>query len=71
MGATDAGADELAAEAERLQGAESRPHRRIVVVDPDTGKRLEPEFTALGWKTEAYVFMAHRRDKARPVDTRS
>lgn len=69
VGATDAGADEIAAEAERLQGAAGRPHRRVVVLDESTGKRLEPEFTALGWKTEVYVYMAHRRENARAVDT--
>jgi GNAT superfamily N-acetyltransferase len=69
VGPTAAGADELAAEAERLQGGEGRRHRRIVVPDEDTGRRLEPEFEALGWKTEAYVFMAHRRERSRSVDT--
>jgi ribosomal protein S18 acetylase RimI-like enzyme len=67
--ATDASAEELAAEAEELLGAARRPHRRIVVLDEGAGRRLEPEFAELGWKTEAYVFMAHRRDRVQQVET--
>lgn len=49
-------AEELAAEAERIQGEAGFAHRRVVANDVG----LLPGFEALGWETNRYVFMAHR-----------
>jgi GNAT superfamily N-acetyltransferase len=62
-------AEELAAEAERLQGGARLPHRRVLLTDLGLGRRLEGPMTSLGWKTDAFVFMAYRRAPTRPVDT--
>jgi GNAT superfamily N-acetyltransferase len=64
-----ADAGELAAEAERLQGGAGLRHRRLLFTDQGLGRRLEEPFTSLGWKTDAFVFMAYRRQPARSVDT--
>ena len=49
-------ADELAAEADRLQG--DLRHRRIEVEHEEAGGRLRPGFEALGWTTSRLVWMA-------------
>lgn len=64
-----ASAEELAGEAERLQGAAGLPHRRLLVTDQEAGRRLERPLNALGWKTDVFVFMAHRRESGKAVDT--
>jgi GNAT superfamily N-acetyltransferase len=64
----DAGAEEIAAEAERLQGEAGLAHRRVLVSGQSAGRALEQGFAGLGWKTDAFLFMAHRREPARPVD---
>ena len=51
-----AGADELAAAAERFQ--EGLRHRRIEVEDEAAGARLRPAFERLGWKTSRLVWLA-------------
>jgi len=66
---TGATAEEIAAEAERLQGAAGLAHRRVLVLDEAEGRGLEEPFNALGWKTDALVFMVPRREPNRPVDT--
>jgi ribosomal protein S18 acetylase RimI-like enzyme len=63
-----ASAEEIAAEAERLQGAAGLLHRRVFVADSETGRELEDAFTALGWKTDAFVFMVPMRGPNREVD---
>jgi GNAT superfamily N-acetyltransferase len=67
--AAPAGANELSAEAEQLQGGAGLGHRRVLVTDSDAGRELEKGFQALGWKTDAFVFMANAREPNRPVDT--
>jgi GNAT superfamily N-acetyltransferase len=67
--AREADAEALVAEAERLQGGANLRHRRVLVLDEGLGSRLEEPLTALGWKADAFVFMAHRREPLRPVDT--
>ena len=57
----DATAEELAAEAERVQGASGIGHRRVNVRSEKQRERLEPGFVALGWKPERFVVMAQRR----------
>ena len=64
----DASAEEMAAEAERLQGEAGMLHRRVFVADSETGRELEESFTALGWKTDAFVFMIPARAANREVD---
>jgi ribosomal protein S18 acetylase RimI-like enzyme len=64
-------AEEIAAEAERLQGDAGLAHRRVVILDEEGGRSLEEAFNALGWKTDAYLFMVPRREPNRPVDTRA
>jgi len=56
----DATAEELAAEAERVQGAAGIGHRRINVRSDKQRERLEPGFVALGWKPERFVLMVQR-----------
>ena len=58
---------ELAAEAERAQAALG--HRLILVPDAALGERLAPAFERLGWETQRFVVMAHRRAPERAVDT--
>lgn len=64
--AEGASADELAAEAERVQGAAPGVrHRRVNVRSEEERARLEPRFAALGWQPQRFVLMAHRRDSDR------
>jgi ribosomal protein S18 acetylase RimI-like enzyme len=65
----EATADEIAAEAERLQGEAGLRHRRVVIHDEAAGRTLEGGFTALGWKPDVFLFMVPGRDPHRPVDT--
>ena len=64
-------ADQLAAEAERLQAA--LRHRKLCVDDEPLGERLAPELHAQGWNVERLVVMAHvaagrAADTARAVE---
>jgi ribosomal protein S18 acetylase RimI-like enzyme len=63
------GAAELAAEAERIQGAAGLSHRKLELRDEAAGARLEPEFRRLGWTVNRHVLMALRREPDRTVDT--
>jgi ribosomal protein S18 acetylase RimI-like enzyme len=61
------GAEELAAEAERLQGSAGLAHRKIELRDEEVGARLEPQFRALGWTVNRNLLMArHRRPDRAP-----
>jgi ribosomal protein S18 acetylase RimI-like enzyme len=61
------GAEELAAEAERLQGAAGLAHRKLELRDEEVGARLEPQFRALGWTVNRHLLMAlHRRPDRSP-----
>jgi GNAT superfamily N-acetyltransferase len=64
----DASAADLAAEADRLQGAQGLRQRCVLVPDAARGESLAPGFGALGWKAHFGVVMAHRRPPAGPVD---
>ncbi|MDQ3876093.1 MAG: GNAT family N-acetyltransferase [Actinomycetota bacterium] len=64
----EAAADELASDADRLQGGERLAHRAIVVPDDALGERLAPRFDELGWKVGRFVVMAHRREPERASD---
>jgi ribosomal protein S18 acetylase RimI-like enzyme len=62
---------ELAAEAERIQGAAGLRHRKLEVRDEVAGRRLEPEFRGLGWTVNRHVLMALHREPDRPEDATS
>lgn len=67
-------AAELAAEADRLQGAAGLRHRRISIFDDDLGEELAPAFRELGWTIEPLLVMPHawpgrERDSAAIVET--
>ena len=64
-----ASAEEIAAEADRLQGGAGLEHRRVAIQDEDAGRDLEEGFTALGWKPDVFLFMVPRREPNRSVDT--
>jgi ribosomal protein S18 acetylase RimI-like enzyme len=50
---------ELAAEAERIQGAAGVDHRRVDF--RDQAEDRAPEFLSLGWERQRFLLMAHRR----------
>ena len=64
-----AGATELDAEAERIQGAAGLSHRRVNVDDRPAAERLLAGFRALDYTPERFVIMQHRRRPDREVDT--
>ncbi len=72
-GGVGAEAGELAAAADRVQGAAGLDHRRIAIADDQLGARLAPAFRVLGWKAEALLVMPHaetgkERDPARAAE---
>jgi ribosomal protein S18 acetylase RimI-like enzyme len=62
-------AEEIAAEAERLQGGAGLEHRRVAISDESAGRALEAGFVGLGWKPDVFLFMVPRREPNRAVDT--
>jgi ribosomal protein S18 acetylase RimI-like enzyme len=64
----DASAEELAAEAERVQGAAGIGHRRVNVRDEAQQERLEPGFVRSGWEPQRFVLMVQRRGPDRPAE---
>ena len=66
---SDATAEQLAAETDRIMGGLGLAHRKVELIDAAAGDRLEPGFRELGWKPECDVIMVARRDPDRPVDT--
>ena len=64
----DATAEELAAEAERVQGAAGIGHRRVNIRSEEQRERLEPQFVRLGWEPQRFVLMVQRREPDRPAD---
>jgi ribosomal protein S18 acetylase RimI-like enzyme len=56
------GADELADEAERVQGGAGLRHRKLEVRDEALGARLEPGFRRLGWTVHRTLVMALHRE---------
>jgi len=65
----EAGASDLDAEAERIQGDAGLSHRRVNVDDPPAAERLSEAFGLLGYTPERFVIMAYRRRPDREVDT--
>src|SRR5205823_97577 len=64
----DASAEELAAEADRVQGAAGVGHRRVNIRGEEQIARLEPQFVRLGWEPQRFVFMVQWRGPDRPGD---
>jgi predicted GNAT family acetyltransferase len=62
-------AEEIAAEADRLQGGADLEHRRVSIHDEEAGRALEPGFVALGWKPDVFLFMVPGREPQRATDT--
>jgi ribosomal protein S18 acetylase RimI-like enzyme len=62
----DASAEELAAEAERVQGAVGLGHRRVNFSHIGAAEQRAAAFAALGWEPERFVLMALRRAPDRP-----
>jgi ribosomal protein S18 acetylase RimI-like enzyme len=63
----DATAEELAAEAERVQGAAGIGHRRVNIRREEQREHLEPQFVRLGWEPQRFVLMVQRRGPDRPA----
>jgi ribosomal protein S18 acetylase RimI-like enzyme len=61
----DASAGDVAGEAERVHAAAGHAHKRIVAVHEPDARRLAPGLAELGWKTDRFLFMAHRRNVQR------
>src|SRR4051794_41981957 len=64
----DATAEELAAEAERVQGAAGIGHRRVNLRDQAQRERLEPEFVRLGGEAGAFVGVVEGRGPGPPPE---
>ncbi len=64
----DATAEELAAEAERVQGAAGIGHRRVNIRGEEQRERLEPQFVRLGWEPQHFVLMVQRRGPDRTAE---
>jgi GNAT superfamily N-acetyltransferase len=58
--ARGAGAAELAAIADEIQGAAGLAHRYVLVADGAAGEAVTPGFLELGWYALPYVVMVHR-----------
>ena len=54
-----AGAEELASDADRLQGTAKLAHRRLEIDDDVLGEAAAPGFSKLGWKIERTLVMPH------------
>jgi predicted GNAT family acetyltransferase len=66
---TDASAEAVVEEAERLQSEAGLSHRRVLFTTEVAGREVEDAFAGMGWKTDAFVFMVRRKEPARAVDT--
>jgi GNAT superfamily N-acetyltransferase len=61
-------AQALSEEADDLLGAAGLRHRKIEVLDGETGRRLAPQFRRIGWHVEHDLVMPHRRRPDRDTD---
>jgi ribosomal protein S18 acetylase RimI-like enzyme len=62
------GAQELAAEADRILGGAGLAHRAVFTFDESLGTRLEPDFRDLGWNVRRHIWMAQLREPDRKAD---
>lgn len=60
-------AQDIAGEAERVQGSAGLRHRRVLL--PPDDDRLAAEFRALGWQPDHFLFMVRRRGPERLIPT--
>jgi GNAT superfamily N-acetyltransferase len=63
-----AGAHEAIGEADRILGGAGRTHRVILTFDDELGRRLVPQFEALGWLINRHLIMAQRRRPEKRAD---
>lgn len=68
--ATQLRAGEIAAEAERVQGAAALRHRRITVHNDAAGQSLAPGLRALGWDVDRLAVMVQKEPPDEPIKTR-
>lgn len=61
-------AAEAIAEADRILGGAGRDHRVILTFDEALGRRLVPEFDALGWRVQRHIFMVQHREAEKDAD---
>ncbi len=57
---SDVGADEVAAEADRVMGGIGLHHRRVNLADDEVAARLAPGLGGLGWEAQRFLIMAVR-----------
>jgi GNAT superfamily N-acetyltransferase len=72
-GSPNVTAEQLAKEADRLQGGGNLRHRKLVVEDDRLGQNLAPGLTRAGWKAVGILMMAARREpetRRRPMPVR-
>ena len=62
-------APDLAAESDRILGAAGLGHRKVELIDAETGDRLAPGFAELGWNAECDVIMVAARPPDEEADT--
>lgn len=63
-----AGAQEIAAETERILGGAGLAHRTAFTFYQELGERLEPQFRELGWNVRRHIWMAQLREPERGAD---
>lgn len=63
-----AGAQEIAAETERILGSAGLAHRAAFTFDQALGEKLEPQFRELGWNVRRHIWMAQLREPEREAD---
>ena len=63
-----AGAEEVAAEAERILEGAGLAHRAVFTFDEAIGTKLEPGFRELGWNVRRHIWMAQLREPERSAD---
>jgi ribosomal protein S18 acetylase RimI-like enzyme len=64
----EATAELVAAEAERIFGEAGLAHRKLEVLDAETGARLAPGLAKLGWQVECDTVMVARGEPDREAD---
>jgi ribosomal protein S18 acetylase RimI-like enzyme len=62
------GAQEIAAETERILGGAGLAHRAAFTFDQGLGEKLEPQFRELGWNIRRHIWMAQLREPERGAD---
>lgn len=63
-----AGAQEIAAETDRILGGAGLKHRAAFTFDQALGEKLEPQFRELGWNVRHHIWMAQLREPERETD---